>query len=109
MDMSRLNCRTGLSYPDQFSRSATAIHAPVKFRQPGEAGLENLHACLSTATRRPAQDLIVRHPVGAWYFGHAAFAYRCRSVQIKKLVGGDQDLTETLPSREVRVRIATNE
>jgi len=27
MDMSRLNCRTGLSYPDQFSRSATAIHA----------------------------------------------------------------------------------
>ena len=27
MDMSRLNCRTGLSYPDQFSRSATALHA----------------------------------------------------------------------------------
>ena len=33
-------------------------------------------------------------------------ALRCRSVQIQKLVGGNQDLTETLPSREVRVGLS---
>src|SRR6266567_9623201 len=36
MDMSRLNCRTGLSYPDRFSRSSTAIHAAGEIQTTGD-------------------------------------------------------------------------
>ena len=36
MDMSRLNCRTGLSYTDQVHAARLPFTLPVKFRQPGD-------------------------------------------------------------------------
>src|ERR1700730_788698 len=58
MDMSRLNCRTGLSYPDQFSRSATAIHAA------GEIQTTRRH-------RRTGHGLSTQRQTGVCYRGCA--------------------------------------